>query len=439
MPDQNRTERRAFLATVAAAGVGLAGCSSFTGGGDSGTDTPTGSATPSGTPSATPEATATDDSKQNVEEKQPNDPGSPKPMEPDAAAFEDVSYWSAQAGVKLNADSKTYYQGTQSARVEGRSGSIQRTFPVPLDLSDRDISLAMKVDGPLPTNIRIWLFDTAGNKTRLLQRLHGRQTQGWVRINPSINTTNADMSRIQKMLITIDGPADSKKYWVDDIRFHDKAAKKGQVMFTFDYITRSIYEVAYPIMKDKGIKGAVAVPVDNVGNADRLTYDELKELKDDGWEIMSMTNDWASLYGQSKNIQRKRMERAIRLLDDNGLGKPAAMVYPKGFCDATSLELADELHDLAFVRYSASEAGLSQSAIMGPNFVNRSRPNTPEAAANQMAPAQDYRGLYTIAHSKIGPDAQNSRSEFQAMVNEVDKRQKQGDLEVVLPSDVVLK
>jgi len=439
MSDRSETRRRAFLAGLAATGAGLAGCQQLTsdGGSDGGSGGGT-SPTPTATPTETPTDSPTDSKDDSNQQKQSNDPGSPKPMEPAAASFEDLSYWTSDSGVKLQADSETYYQGTQSARIEGRSGTIRRQFPVPVNLQGKDLSLALKIGGPLPTTVRIYLYDTGGNTTRLLQNYHGKQPDGWVRVNPSINSAGADMSSIEQVLITIDGPAPNKKYWVDDLKFHDKAAKQGQVMFSFDYITRSIYEVAFPMMQDRGIKGAVAVPADNVGNADRLNWDELKEMQNAGWEICSMTNDWESMYGQSKNIQRQRMERAIRLIKDNGLGTPKALMYPKGFADNTTYELAQELHDISFVRYGNTEAGLSQSAIMGPAFVNRSRPNTPEAVKNQLGPISDYNGLYTIVHNRIGGDAQNTRSEFRAMLDTVRKRQNQGDIQVVTPSDVIL-
>ena len=440
MADQKRTERRAFLATVAAAGVGLAGCSSITGGGsDPSTNSPTGSATPTGTSSATPETTATDDSNQSNQQKQPDDPGSYKPMQEKAATFEDLTYWQTHAGVKLNADTSTVYQGTQSARIEGRSGTIQRNFPVPIDLSNKDISLAMNIEGPVPNNFAIYLYDTGGNATRLIQGYHGRHPDGWIRINPSIDSPGADMSSITKMLITIGGSGDEKKYWIDDIRFHDKTSNKAQVMFTFDYITRSVYEVAFPEMKKRSIKGAVSVPGDRVGNADRLTVDELKEMKNAGWEITSMTNNFEPLYGQSERVQRQRMERNISLLKQYGLGEPTAIMYPKGFCDATTLKLAEEYHDLGFLTFNDSERGTSQSALMGPHFVNRSQPSTVEALKNQVEPAKAYNGLYTVHQNQIGPNADNNRQVFTAMLDYVKNQQQQGNVEVVTPSDVVLK
>lgn len=432
--DRTDTRRRTVLASLAAAGVGLAGCSQLPIGNGDDTDSPTSTGTATGTDTSGNGGDGTPQDKPS-----PDDVGTHEPMEAAAARFEDLSYWTAHAGVGVQGDSNEVYEGSQSARIEGRSGTIERSFQVPIDLSNLDVSLAMKVDGPVPTNLRMVFTDTGGNQTQLIQGLHGRHPSGWIRINPSINSAAADMSGIERLIITLDGGGENKKYWVDDLRFHDKAADTGQVMFSFDFITRSIYETAYPIMKQRGIVGCAAVPTDNVGNADRLTWDELKEMQNDGWELASMTNDWASLFGQDKGLQKRRMERALDQFEENGLEKPAALMYPRGFCDDSTVELARELHDIAFVRFPETERGLSQSAIMGPQFVNRSRPNTPDAVANQMQPVSNYRGLYTIAHNQVGPNAENSESEFRQMVDHVKDAVDQNQVQIVTPSNVVLE
>lgn len=434
MTDQDRTGRRAFLAAVTATGASLAGCSSIIDGGGNGgngspTDTPTGSATATET---------TDGSNGGDGGKQSNDPGSPDPMQQKAATFEDLSYWTAHAGVKLNADTQTVYQGSQSARIESRSGTIERKFPVPVDLSNKDISLAMKIENPVPNNLNVILTDTGGNSTTLVQGYIGPHPDGWIRINPAIDNTGADMSSISSLLVTIGGSGANKKYWLDDIRFHNKTAKKAQVMFTFDYMTRSIYEVAFDEMQKRNIPGAVSVAGDRVGNADRLTVDELKEMQEAGWEITSMTNDFGTLHDQSRDIQRQRIKRGKALIEQFGLDEPAALMYPKGFCNDATVELAAEFHDLGFLTFNDSERGTSQSAIMGPTFVNRSQPSSVQALKNQVEPAKAYRGLYTAHHNELGPNADNNRQTFAAMLDYVQNQKQQGNVSVALPSDVVL-
>lgn len=430
--NDSRTRRRAFLGSIASGAIVLAGCSEVVPGG---TEEPT--ETPISTDTAAETPMQTESPTQTTSTETGSAPGTYEPMEQGAASFEDLAFWTAHAGVKLSADTETVYRGSQSARVEKRSGSIQRDFPVAMDLRNRDISIAINIGEPTNTIVRVVLEDTGGRTTSFLQPVfQTTHPSGWIRINPSLNANDAELRSIANILVTIDGAGASKKYWVDSIRFHEKPVDKGQVIFTFDYITRSIYEVAFPIMKERGLKGCVAVPVDHVDNPDRLTVDELTELKKAGWEIASMTNSFQSMRGQSKDIQNRRLERAKTLLGDWNLGDGSTLIYPKGSCDATTMELAREKHDVAFLKFDNSRRGHSQSWFANPMFVNRSRPNSPHALENQLPLLKSYKSVYTIWHDSIGSNAQNSKAEFRELCNIVQRERDNGQIGVSLPSDL---
>src|SRR5690606_16288940 len=42
-----------------------------------------------------------------------------------------------------------------------------------------------------------------------------------------------------------------------------------------------------PIFDAKGIVGSVALPTDDIGTSGRMTWDDIRMLADDGWEILS--------------------------------------------------------------------------------------------------------------------------------------------------------
>lgn len=439
MASDRKFRRRAFLGSVAAASsVFVAGCSGGTGTTDPDNSTTTGTAT-GGTTSASTETAGNETGTTTSQPKQVDDPGTNKPMNPKAATFEDITFWQAQAKVNLTADKENVYSGTQSARIENHSGSIKREFPVPLDLSGKDVSIAVKLDKPEPTNLRLWMEDSDGNYTKLIQQLNQNHPDTWMRINPSINSAEADPSKIESILITLDGEGKGKRYWVDDIRFHDKQAKKGQVMVSFDDATIDVYRVAYPIMEKYGIKGVAAIPPDVLGNDGRMTWDQVKELHNNGWEIASHSNDMQGLYGLRPEAQKKKIEYAKKTLKEKGLGDVTAFMYPGGGCDKHTVKYVRENHDLGYLAFKGSEKGLSQSAIMGPMFVNRSRPNTPEAVKNQLDAAAAYNGLYNIYLHVIRDDAQNDKQEFREMMKHIADYRDKGKVEVVQPKDVVLK
>lgn len=71
------------------------------------------------------------------------------------------------------------------------------------------------------------------------------------------------------------------------------------IVLTFDDAYRNVHEVAWPLMRERGMTGTVFVVADHVGGSndwdqakgmprlDLMTADDLKELQDAGWEIGS--------------------------------------------------------------------------------------------------------------------------------------------------------
>ncbi|MFC4357586.1 polysaccharide deacetylase family protein [Halobium salinum] len=454
MDGDRRQNRRAYLKALGVAGlVGLAGCSSEGSGGTT-TENGTTATETTATPTAgttTGNGTAGNESAGNEsageegsDTPQPSGdaPGSYEPMIPKAAGFEDVSAWEPDNNVTMKADTETVYGGEQSFRVQGGPGTIRRDFPVPLDLSNRDLSIAIRLEEPRPTNVRIWMQDTGGKTIKLIQQISQNHPSGWLRINPSINDAyQRNLGGIESMLITVDGRGSTAPtYNVDELLFHDKMAKKGQVMLTFDDITPSLYNEIFPIMQEFDLQGVAAVPVDLLGDSGRLSEAQLQELSDAGWEIASHSNDLQNLYGMDRATQRKKIEYTKQQLQEMGFGDVRAFMYPGGACDRNTFELVTEYHDYGFLAFRGSEKGLSQSTLFEPAFVNRSRPNTPAAVKNQLDEVAAYRGLYTpFLHGVDGGDQfVNTPSEFRKMCKHVANYRDQGKVEVVKPGDLSL-
>src|SRR3989344_2020712 len=59
----------------------------------------------------------------------------------------------------------------------------------------------------------------------------------------------------------------------------------GYITFWFDDAWLSQYMVAYPLMKEAGLKGTIAVPVVAIGQKDYMNWAQLRIIQDDGWEI----------------------------------------------------------------------------------------------------------------------------------------------------------
>jgi peptidoglycan/xylan/chitin deacetylase (PgdA/CDA1 family) len=401
MTADDSPSRRAFIGGAAAASLALAGCTSLR------------------------QRIASFDA--------PADPGDSS-RTAGAWGFEDLSAWQAHNNTTLEADTRTNVEGSQSARIEGKNGSLSRNFTRPLDLSERDLTFAVRVEKPRPVDVEVFLTDKNGNKTQLVQAIYPKHPDSWVRVSPSIDRANADLGKVSSLLVTLSG-AEQKRYWLDDMRFPKRSGNGARVLFTFDFATREVYETAFPVMEEHGFKGCVAVPTDRIGGDGRLTADELAELHDAGWEIASASNDIESLYGLPEDAQRKRVERAITTLDDMGFGEPRAFAYPRGELDATTLSVVREHHDFGFLSFRDSEKGLSQRTVPAPYFFNRSQPSTVDAAKNQLGPAVAYGGIYAMYWWVLqDTKGKTSPAEFRAICEYIAEQE---DVQVVTPSQLL--
>src|SRR5579859_7285827 len=61
----------------------------------------------------------------------------------------------------------------------------------------------------------------------------------------------------------------------------------GRISFTFDDGNLSTYTEAFPLMKKAGLRGHIAVVTDFVGQPNRYSWEQIKEMTDAGWEVMS--------------------------------------------------------------------------------------------------------------------------------------------------------
>lgn len=75
-----------------------------------------------------------------------------------------------------------------------------------IDLSTRDISLIARIDQPQQTNLRMSLTDENGKTLSLMSEYHRNlHPTGWLTFTPSVIEAEADLSSIDKILISVDG------------------------------------------------------------------------------------------------------------------------------------------------------------------------------------------------------------------------------------------
>ncbi|GGJ53286.1 hypothetical protein GCM10008938_44120 [Deinococcus roseus] len=120
------------------------------------------------------------------------------------------------------------------------------------------------------------------------------------------------------------------------------------VVITFDDGYRDVYEEAFPVLKELGVPATFFVITEKVGTEGFVTWEELKEMQQAGWEIDSHTANHARLIDLPPYALQAELEKSQQAIRDH-LGTEAPCVaYPFGVHDARVRNLTAEHYDCGF-------------------------------------------------------------------------------------------
>lgn len=130
--------------------------------------------------------------------------------------------------------------------------------------------------------------------------------------------------------------------YVDSIRTFDTAPG---VAIQFDDAYESVYELAFPVMRRYGIPGTVWVITGRVGTADYMSWDQLRDLSQNGWTIGNHTQTGAVLTELTEADLRTELSSAQGDLIDQGFLHGSNLIAATGGnSDATVRQVASEGH-----------------------------------------------------------------------------------------------
>ncbi len=129
---------------------------------------------------------------------------------------------------------------------------------------------------------------------------------------------------------------------------YNKALPKNSVVITIDDGYRSVYDVAWPILKKFGFTATLFIYNDFIGGGSALTWDEIREMKADGFEIGSHTLSHADLThkkkGEAQNVYISRITKEIfeskKNLDRKLNQDTRFFAYPFGKANTSVIELS---------------------------------------------------------------------------------------------------
>lgn len=119
------------------------------------------------------------------------------------------------------------------------------------------------------------------------------------------------------------------------------------VMITFDDGFRSVYDYAFPIMKEFGFIGVLCVYPSFIGAGNAMTWEQINEMIQAGWSVESHSMTHANIIKDTPTGNISRQAFFTREIIESGTiierktgCKPLFMVWPYGIYTRETLEFA---------------------------------------------------------------------------------------------------
>jgi peptidoglycan/xylan/chitin deacetylase (PgdA/CDA1 family) len=349
-------------------------------------------------------------------------------------AFEDVSSWEAYAG-SVAGDRLKAFDGEQSARLTASADDdrawIARRFEEGIDLSDRDLSLAVHTgDGDTRvTQLRLQLLaPDRDNRVDMWHPVGG--TTGWVRLDfgPTEVVGDPDLTAVREIRVQSWVGDDAAAFNVDALRTTPKLPEPA-VVLTFDDIQSTQYETAFPIMQEYGFLGVAGAIPWLVGEEDRIDASELTEMRDAGWDIVSHPQLEGALPEYSAEKQEELIRSSKRWLVENGFEDGSRFViWPLGRAAEETLDISAKYHYMGFL------GGRCPSGyITGPQTVGRVNGDEVETTLDMLEIAKRSRQVVVVMYHTIGAGQDRiSTADFERTMRRIDEL----NLPVVTASDL---
>ncbi len=131
----------------------------------------------------------------------------------------------------------------------------------------------------------------------------------------------------------------------------EDSGPRPYIAITFDDGINTDYTVAFPLMEERGIKGTTYVITERIGVGHSLSWEQIKALKDAGWEIGCHTHTHARLTELTKEEIIKQMKAVDNAFETKGLSPPKHHAYPFGLFDCSVVETVKDYRKTARSAY----------------------------------------------------------------------------------------
>jgi peptidoglycan/xylan/chitin deacetylase (PgdA/CDA1 family) len=310
-----------------------------------------------------------------------------------------------------------------------------RVFRDGLDIEGQQLSLAVKVESPLPARIVIEARAPGRSDQLTSARSIPSEFDGWLRMEAGWTGERGepDLSTIRELRIYVQPRNDAEgpgSFMIDDLRATE-SADQGYAVLTFDDSVSSQYTTAFPMLEERGWPGVAAIIPSSLNRQNRLTTEQCRELRDASWDISSHPHSALPEFDSSEEridyLERERDYIANRI-DEEGAQHYFA---PYNRMDAESIEDVREVYETSFI--FGGQPGAAPPAEG--HMISRVNGHDASALSGMFDLAAKYNQVvYTMVHGVGDGDLDDvTEEEFEELLDEIENH----DLEVVTVSELL--
>ncbi|MFP4626495.1 MAG: polysaccharide deacetylase family protein [Natronomonas sp.] len=349
-----------------------------------------------------------------------------------ADTFEHLSDLETVGG-KLSADTERHITGTQCAALDTGADGAWLHIPLsePLDFSNARPACYLATDGTAAGKyLYLDLRDGDGNRFRTRTVVRGHEELIRVDfgiINPQVDDEAVDLENITQVSFRPGPRSESGTETVYlDYPSRIKAPDTPKFVFQFDDGGETDYTQGFSYLSQFDYPAITYVNTDTIGSNNYLNEKQLQELKAEGWLIGSHTTDHTNLteLSDSDEIERKVRDAKQWLVEREFTEGARHFAYPYNGIDEQALSVVSRYHDTGRV------AGWQPVALPSNlQLIQGDGDPTLSEIQTLLDWATRYGGVVVVYYHSLR--AEKDIEEFRAVVDEVHRRERASDVEVI--------
>ena len=352
--------------------------------------------------------------------------------------FEEIDLWGAIPGsqtVDVALDTDDRVQGDHSLRAvteSSESAGAFRAYPNGVDLEDKHVSAAIKVeaDGPVRVAFEAMAPHRSDHVSSVRYVVPGMDD--WFRVDFGYTGQRGEpnLGSAQELQVYARSTeTTSIRFRVDDLRTTEMA-DHGAAILLFIGNDDSHYEEAYPILEEHEVPGTAAVTVPGLNASGALDIGQLRGMRDSGWDVCAHPYRNEPFSEMSEDEKRNVLEGDHEYLKQRGFPDGSRhFSSPRLEMDAETLSIIRDVYETSFV-FGANTNALPST---DPHMLSWVYGQDDDEVRRLVRLSDRYSNLLVLTFDGVREGGSVTPDELDSLLSYLESR----DLSVITPSQLV--